>query len=482
MCTFGPSFNNPNSNSMKKTYQSPLLYRVPMGELGDGNYCITHVEGKKILVDNVAPGDVVDLQILKKKHGSLMGMAIRVHEESPVRTTPFCSHFLACGGCQWQHINYATQLATKEKLVKDKLITLAHISDPPILPILAADPTQYYRNKLEYTFSTRRWLTPEEIASQQAFDQLALGFHKKGYFDKVISIEHCFLQVDPSNAIRMAVDKFARTHGITFYDFRNNTGALRNLIIRTFSTNEVMVIVQFGHAQEAEITQLMGFLQETFPSLTSLQYVVNTKLNETFHDLPVYCYAGKPFITEEIDGLRWQIGPKSFFQTNSMQAKTLYRTVAQLADLQGDELVWDLYTGVGTIAHYLAAKAKHVIGIELIENAIADAKENALLNNIHNVSFYAGDMKDTLQQPCVRGYGEPQLIVVDPPRAGMHPDVIQQLLEVAAERIIYVSCNPTTQAKDISLLASKYTLQQAQPIDMFPHTSHVENVALLVRK
>ncbi len=481
MRIFEPS-KQQHSIRMKKNYQKPILYHIPIETLGEGNYGIAHAEGKKIIVDNVAPGDVVDIQILKKKHGIVTGMPLKIHEESPLRTPPFCSHFPVCGGCQWQHINYDTQLATKEKLVKEKLITFAHMPDPPIRPTLGADPTQYYRNKLEYTFSTRRWLTPEEVASQQLFDQPALGFHKKGYFDKVINIQHCYLQEDPSNAIRMAIDQFARENDITFYDVRNHTGALRNLIIRTFSTKEVMVIVQFGYAQEGEITQLMAFIKAQFPCLTSLQYVVNTKLNETFHDLPVHCYAGKPFITEEIDGLRWQIGPKSFFQTNSMQAKVLYRTVAQLADLQGDELVWDLYTGVGTIAHYLAKHANHVIGIELVENAIADAKENALLNNIHNVSFYAGDMKDTLQQPYVRDHGAPQLIVADPPRAGMHPDVIQQLLEVAAERIIYVSCNPTTQAKDISLLASKYALQAAQPIDMFPHTSHVENVALLVKR
>lgn len=467
---------------MKKSYQKPLLYHIPIGDLGEGNYCVAHVENQKVLVENVAPGDVVDIQILKKKKDYLLGIPIKIHEESTIRTVPFCSHFLTCGGCQWQHISYSIQLKTKEKLVKDKLITLANIPDPVILPILGADPIQYYRNKLEYTFSTKRWLTQEEIASQQPLEQQALGFHKKGYFDKVISIQHCYLQEEPSNAIRIAIDRFAREQGITFYDFRTNTGSLRNLIIRIFSTKEVMVIVQFGNAQTAEIHQIMEFIKVQFPDLTSLQYVVNTKLNETFCDLPVHCYAGKAFITEIIDGLRWQIGPKSFFQTNSTQATVLYRTVAKLADLHGDELVWDLYTGVGTIAHYLAKKAQHVIGIEVIENAIEDAKTNAMLNNIHNVSFYVGDMKDILKQDCIRDHGKPKLIVVDPPRAGMHPDVIQQLLEIEAEKIIYVSCNPTTQAKDISLLASKYTLEQAQPIDMFPHTSHVENVALLVKK
>ncbi len=467
---------------MKKQLPQPIIPQVLIGDLAEGNYCVTRVNNQVVFVENAAPGDIMDIHIIKKKRGYAIAAPLHLHTPSPVRTTPFCSHFGVCGGCQWQHVSYPAQLATKEQMVKDKLIHLGHINNPPVAQILAADPIQYYRNKLEYTFSTKRWLTKEEIQGHQPLDRQALGFHKPGYFDKVVEIQHCYLQGDPSNAIRLAVGQFAREQGMSFYDFHTHQGALRNLIIRTASTGEVMVIVQFGTAQEAEVEQMMQLIHTQFPQLTSLQYVINTKFNETFYDLPVHCYAGKPFITEVIDGLQWQIGPKSFFQTNSKQASVLYRTATNLADLQGHELVFDLYTGVGTIAHYLARKARQVVGIEMVEGAIQDAKTNAALNHLNNVSFYVGDMKDILQAAYVAAWGKPQVVVTDPPRAGMHADVIQQLLELEPEKIVYVSCNPATQARDIALLAAKYQLIQAQPIDMFPHTSHVENVALLVRK
>lgn len=467
---------------MKKQLPQPIIPQVLIGDLAEGNYCVTRVNNQVIFVDQAAPGDIMDIQIIKKKRGYATAIPVHLHTPSPARTTPFCSHFGVCGGCQWQHVSYPAQLAAKEQLVKDKLIHLARIHNPPVAQILGADPIQYYRNKLEYTFSNKRWLSTEEIKGQQPIDRQALGFHKPGYFDKVVEIQHCYLQGGPSNDIRLSVGHFAREQGMTFYDFRTHEGDLRNLIIRTTSTGEVMVIVQFGTAQESEIEQMMQFVHHQFPQLTSLQYVVNTKFNETFYDLPVHCYAGKPFITEVIDGLQWQIGPKSFFQTNATQAGVLYRTVANLANLQGDELVFDLYTGVGTIAHYLARQARHVVGIEMIEGAIQDAQTNATLNQLKNVSFYVGDMKDILQAPYVAAWGKPQVVVTDPPRAGMHPDVVQQLLALEPEKIVYVSCNPATQARDIALLATQYQLVQAQPIDMFPHTSHVENVALLVRK
>lgn len=467
---------------MRKQLAQPILSHVVIGDLAEGNYCVTRVNNQVIFVEHAAPGDIMDIQIIKNKRGYATAVPLHLHTPSPLRTKPFCNHFGVCGGCQWQHVSYPAQLAAKEQLVKDKLIRLGHIDNPPVAPILAANPIQYYRNKLEYTFSSKRWLTKEEIKADQPLEKQALGFHKPGYFDKVVEIQHCYLQEDPSNAIRLAVRQLAQEQGTTFYDFHNHQGALRNLIIRTASTGEVMVIVQFGTAQETEVKQMMQSIHIQFPELTSLQYVVNTKFNETFYDLPVHCYAGKPFITEVIDGLHWQIGPKSFFQTNSTQAAVLYRTVAKLADLKGDELVFDLYTGVGTIAHYLARKARQVIGIEMVEGAIQDAQTNATLNHLNNVSFYGGDMKDILQATYVAAWGKPQVVVTDPPRAGMHPDVIQQLLALAPEKIVYVSCNPSTQARDIALLATRYQLTQAQPIDMFPHTSHVENIALLVRR
>lgn len=467
---------------MKNKLPQPIIPQVLIGDLAEGNYCVARVNNQVVFVEHAAPGDMMDIRLIKKKHGYATAVPLQLHTPSPVRTTPFCNHFGVCGGCQWQHISYPAQLKAKEQMVKDKLTHLGHIPNPPVAPILAADPIQYYRNKLEYTFSTKRWLTKEEIQAEKPLDRQALGFHKPGYFDKVVEIQHCYLQGDPSNAIRLAVRQLAREQGLTFYDFHTHQGALRNLIIRNTSSKEVMVIVQFGTVQESAITKMMQSIQVQFPELTSLQYVVNTKFNETFYDLPVHCYAGKPFITEVIDGLQWQIGPKSFFQTNSSQAEILYRTVAALADLQGHELVFDLYTGVGTIAHYLARKARQVIGIEMIEGAIQDAQTNAALNQINNVSFYVGDMKDILQADYLAAWGKPQLVVTDPPRAGMHPTVIEQLLALEPDKIVYVSCNPATQARDIALLTAKYKLLQAQPIDMFPHTSHVENVALLIKK
>lgn len=467
---------------MADKYKQRIIQNVVIGELAEGNRSVARVDNQVFFVEQAAPGDIMDIQIIKKRRGYAEAVPVQLHQAGATRTEPFCEHFGVCGGCQWQHVNYSSQLTAKEQLVRDKLIRLGHITNPPVATILAADPTKYYRNKLEYTFSNKRWLSEEEIKSDSPLDRYALGFHKPGYFDKVVDIIHCYLQSEPTNSIRLAVRKFAREKGFSFYDFRANQGFLRNLIIRTTLIGEVMVIVQFGEAQETYIAEMMEFIHNEFPSITSLQYVINTKPNETFYDLPVHCYAGKPFITEIIDGLQWQIGPKSFFQTNSTQAKVLYKTVETLANLQGHELVYDLYTGVGTIAHFLARKARHVVGIEIIEGAIEDAKINAALNQLTNVSFWLGDMKDVFNNELLATCGKPNLIVADPPRAGLHPAVISQLLEVAPDRIIYVSCNPATQARDIYGLQEKYQLTHAQPIDMFPHTSHVENVALLVRK
>jgi 23S rRNA (uracil1939-C5)-methyltransferase len=466
---------------MAPKYKQQIIKDVIIGDLAEGNRCVARVDNQVVFVEQAAPGDIMDIQIMKKKRGYAEAIPVHLHKPGPNRVKPFCVHFGVCGGCQWQHIDYSAQLAAKEQLVKDKLTRLGRIANPPVAKILAADPIQYYRNKLEYTFSNKRWLTQQEIQSDQPLDKYALGFHKPSYFDKVVDIQHCYLQTEPSNTIRLAVGQFAREHGYSFYDFRSHQGLLRNLIVRTTSTGEVMVIVQFGESHEGQIVHMMDFIQKKFPTLTSLQYVINTKFNETFYDLAVHCYAGQPFITEVIDGLQWQIGPKSFFQTNSTQAKVLYQTVADLANLQGHELVYDLYTGVGTIAHFLARKARQVVGIEMIEGAVKDAQINAQLNQLNNVSFWLGDMKDIFNEELLKECGRPDIIVTDPPRAGMHPDVVHQLLRVAPEKIIYVSCNPATQARDIHDLQDRYVLTHAQPIDMFPHTSHVENVAVLVK-
>eukprot|EP01132_Coremiostelium_polycephalum_P003039 gene3039-3800_t len=467
---------------MSKKNKPVIIEAVVMDRLAEGNQCVARIDQQVIFVEQAAPGDVMDIQVIRKKRGYAEAVPLRLIQPSPHRVQPFCDHFGVCGGCQWQHIDYATQLAAKEQLVKDKLSRIGHIDNPPVAKILGGHPNRYYRNKLEYTFSNNRWLTQEEIQEAHLLDKQALGFHKPGYFDKVVPIQNCHLQAEPTNAIRLALGQFAKEQGYRFYDFRSHQGLLRNLIVRTASTGEVMVVVQFGTNDEDSIQQVMEFLHKKFPTLTSLQYVVNTKFNETFYDLEVLCYAGKSFITETIDGLHWQIGPKSFFQTNTAQAQVLYRTIEQLANLQGTELVYDLYSGVGTIAHVLARKARQVVGIEMVEGAVNDAKVNAQLNQLHNVSFFVGDMKDIFNETLLTTCGRPDIIVTDPPRAGMHPDVIRQLLQVAPTKIIYVSCNPATQARDIEMLQEKYLLTHAQPIDMFPHTSHVENVAVLVKK
>jgi 23S rRNA (uracil1939-C5)-methyltransferase len=464
------------------SHQEKVIKQVTIGAPTDQGKCLAYLEGQVVFVEQAAPGDIADIKITKQKKGYAEATITHLHQIGPTRVQPFCEHFSICGGCQWQHISYASQLAAKEQLVKEKLIHIGKNPHPPIAPIIAAAPNQYYRNKLEFTFSNKRWLTDAEVKSSGLIDRHALGFHKPKHFDKVVDINHCYLQPDPSNAIRLKVREFAVSQGFSFYDFQRNCGLLRNLIVRTTSTGETMVIVQFGEADQAKIDQLMAHIKVQFPQLTSLQYVVNTKPNETFYDLPVHCYAGSAYIVEQIGDLKWQIGPKSFFQTNPTQAQILFKTVLDLAHLQGHELVYDLYTGVGTIAHSLAKQAKGVVGIELIEGAIEDAKINATLNQLKNVSFHVGDIRTMFNEELIAHYGQPDLVVVDPPRAGMHPEVIRQLLRIAPKKVIYVSCNPATQARDINYLQEIYQLQQAQPIDMFPHTSHIENVVLLAKK
>ena len=466
---------------MAKRIRKAVLEQVAIGDMVEGGRCIARVDDLVLFVAQVAPGDIADLKIVRKKKGYAEAVPTHIHQKGATRVAPFCQHFGVCGGCQWQHVSYATQLAAKERMVSEKLIHLGHLQAPHVAPILAAEPTEYYRNKLEFTFSNKRWLSAEEVQANTPLDRSALGFHRPGYFDRIVDIDHCYLQPAPSNEIRIALAKFAKAQGLSFYDIRQHQGLLRNLIIRTTTTGEVMVIVQFGQATAAAIEQVMEYLQTTFPQLTSLQYVVNTKHNETFYDLPVHLYHGQPFITERLNGLAFRIGPKSFFQTNTRQAQVLYSKIKELADLQGHEILYDLYTGVGSIAIFLAQYVRQVVGIEVTKEAIADAAINAALNQITNTTFVAGEVERLLDTPFLATHGTPQVVVTDPPRAGMHPQVIKQLLHVAPARIVYVSCNPATQARDIALLREKYQLVTAQPVDMFPHTSHVENIALLTR-
>ncbi|GAB2614667.1 23S rRNA (uracil(1939)-C(5))-methyltransferase RlmD [Belliella aquatica] len=444
--------------------------------------CVGHHEGKVVFVQGVAPGDVVDVRITRGKSSFMEGEAIKFHEYSKDRIDPFCSHFGTCGGCKWQHINYDLQKTYKRQQVVDQFTRIGKVEIPEVMPIVGSANTRYYRNKLDFTFSNNRWLTREEIDSGAAFERNALGFHIPKMFDKIVDIEHCYLQGDISNDVRNELRAFALSNSLSFYDIRNQVGLLRNLIIRTTSTGESMVIVQFGGDNAEEIDLVMNFLHEKFPQITALLYIINLKKNETFNDLEVVTFAGRAYIEEEMEGLKFRIGPKSFYQTNSDQAYELYKVTRDFAGLKGDEVVYDLYTGTGTIANFVAKQAKQVIGIEYVEAAIEDAKLNSLVNGLENTLFYAGDMKDMLNDDFIAAHAKPDVIITDPPRAGMHDDVVNMLLKLAAPKIVYVSCNPATQARDVALLSEKYSVDKIQPVDMFPQTYHVENVVLLTLK
>jgi 23S rRNA (uracil1939-C5)-methyltransferase len=464
----------------KKKFE--LIPQVRIEEMVAEGKCLVRHQNLVVFVKDVAPGDVVDLQVTKKRKSYLEAKAVHFHEYSDLRVEPFCEHFGVCGGCKWQHIGYETQLHYKQKQVKDNLERIGKIALPVMEPIKASDKVSYYRNKLEFTFSNNRWLTHQQIRSGAEFDRNALGFHIAQRFDKIIDVQHCYLQTSPSNEIRLAVTAYAREKNLVFFDLIRMTGFLRNLIIRTANTGELMVIVQLGQEDETARVELLEFLKAKFPEITSLQYVINTKGNETFHDLEVVCYHGAPYIHESMEGLRFRVGPKSFYQTNSDQAYELYRLTRELAGLTGKETVYDLYTGAGTIANFVARQSAKVIGIEYVPSAIEDAKINSEINEIGNTTFYAGDMKDVLSAELFEQHGSPDVIITDPPRAGMHPDVIARLLEVHAPKIVYVSCNPATQARDLEMLSEKYTVAKIQPVDMFPQTHHVENIVLLQSK
>ncbi|HBL34363.1 MAG TPA: 23S rRNA (uracil(1939)-C(5))-methyltransferase RlmD [Porphyromonadaceae bacterium] len=467
----------------RKKKQLPLLESVMISDVAAEGKAIAKIDGLTVFIPYAIPGDVVDIQLTRKKSSYAEGRVVRFESYSDTRTDAFCDHFGICGGCKWQILPYDEQLRYKQKQVVDNLTRIGKVELPEISSILPAPDTTFYRNKLEFTFSNKRWLTEKEINTDKSLsDMNALGFHIPGMFDKVLDIHKCWLQDDISNRIRNAVRAFCLNNRYPFFDLRNQEGLMRTLIIRTTSTGEVMVIVVFFKEDEEKRTRLMNFLASEFPEITSLLYIVNEKANDTITDQEVITWKGNDFIYEEMEGLKFKIGPKSFFQTNSKQAYRLYKVVRDFASLSGKELVYDLYTGTGTIANFIARQAKKVIGIEYVEEAIEDAMDNSHRNRIENTLFFAGDMKDILTESFIEEHGRPDILITDPPRAGMHDNVIQTILSAQPERIVYVSCNPATQARDLSLLDSLYRVARVQPVDMFPHTHHVENVVLLQKK
>ncbi|MGL4909511.1 MAG: 23S rRNA (uracil(1939)-C(5))-methyltransferase RlmD [Bacteroidales bacterium] len=458
----------------------PLLENVTIIDIAAEGKAVARVDDVVLFVPFAAPGDVVNVQVTKKRRQFMEGYITELLQPSPLRTAPFCKHYGVCGGCKWQLLPDDQQLVYKQKQVEEQLSRIGKFADLKIESILPSAQTKFYRNKLEFTFSHKRWLTKDELHEDDVLQNPeALGFHIPMKFDKVLDIENCYLQAEPSNSIRLAVKKFAIDNQYSFFDLRMQEGLLRNLIIRTANTGEIMVIVVFAENDIEKITALMQHIQTSFPQITSLQYVVNTKRNDTIGDQEVILFAGREYIEETMEDLHFKIGSKSFFQTNSDQALNLYKVTRDYAQLKGDEVVYDLYTGTGTIALFVASKAKKVIGVEYVADAIADANYNAKRNNIENATFYAGDMKDIFTDDFVQKNGAPDIVILDPPRAGVHADVIEVLLRTTPQRIVYVSCNPATQARDVALLADNYCITNVQPVDMFPHTHHVENVICL---
>ena len=470
----------------KKKKVLPLLEQVKITGVAAEGKALARVDDLVVFVPYVVPGDVVDLQVRRKKHSYAEAEAVRFHEYSAERSEPFCKHYGVCGGCKWQCLAYEHQLKYKQQQVYDALTRIGKVELPEITPILGSEETREYRNKLEFTFSNKRWLTWDEVSAGVSYDNMnALGFHIPGAFDKVLDIEECHLMQGLNNRLRNGIREFAMKENISFFDLRSQTGVLRNMMLRLSTTGEVMLLVQAKVTCDDEMKQLekvLQFVADEFAEVTSLLYVINNKCNDTFGDLEVVTFKGTDVIYEEMEGLRFKVGPKSFYQTNSRQAYNLYKVTRDFAGLTGDEVVYDLYTGTGTIANFVAKKAKKVIGIEYVEDAIVDARVNAELNGFENMTFFAGDMKDILTRDFIDEHGRPDVIITDPPRAGMHNDVIDTILFAAPKRIVYVSCNPATQARDLQLLDVDYKVMAVQPVDMFPHTHHVENVVLLERR
>ena len=467
----------------RKKQPLPLVENIEITAVAAEGKALCRLDDKVIFVHFAAPGDVVDLQIIRKKHSYAEARIVAMHKPSPLRVEPFCPHFGVCGGCKWQHLPYDYQIECKQQQGVDNLTRIGKIELPEISPIKGSAKTRCYRNKLEYTFSNRSWLTPEQMQQEEVYtDRNALGFHIPGMFDKVLDIKHCSLQDDISNRIRLDVRAYAIERGMTFFDLRSQVGLLRNMIVRTASTGEIMLIVVFHDNEPEQIADMMQHIAERFPEITSLLYIINQKANDTITDQEVVCYRGRDYILEQMEELKFKVGPKSFYQTNSEQAYELYKVAREFAGLTGDELVYDLYTGTGTIANFVSRQARSVVGIEYVPEAIEDAKLNSEFNGIDNTIFYAGDMKDILTTDFIEEHGRPDVIITDPPRAGMHDDVIGVIRFAAPERIVYVSCNPATQARDLSLLDDMYRVTRVQPVDMFPHTHHVENVVLLEKR
>lgn len=469
----------------RKKKQLPLIENVEIIDIAAEGKAIAKIDDLVVFVPYVIPGDVVDLQITRKKNKYAEGKVVRFVSKSPNRVEAFCEHFGICGGCKWQVLPYSEQLKFKQKQVTDNLTRIGKIELPEITPILGSEKTEFYRNKLEFTFSNKKWLTQEQLNEGVSFDEMnmnALGFHIPGCFDKVLDIHKCWLQDDISNQIRNFIKDYCFDKGYTFFDLRNRGGLMRNIIVRISTTGELMLIVIFYDDEKEQREDLLNAIADRFPQITSLLYVVNQKANDTIGDQEVLTWKGNDAIYEEMEGLKFKIGPKSFYQTNSEQAYNLYKVARDFAQLTGDELVYDLYTGTGTIANFVARQARQVVGIEYVEDAIIDARVNSEYNGIENTLFYAGDMKDILTQDFINQHGRPDVIITDPPRAGMHDDVINVILFAAPERIVYVSCNPATQARDLALMDEKYKVTKVQPVDMFPHTHHVENVVLLEKR
>ena len=470
----------------RKKKEFPLLEKIRITGVAAEGKALARVDDLVVFVPYVVPGDVVDLKIRRKKHSYAEAEAVKFHEYSAERAVPFCKHYGVCGGCKWQCLSYDNQLKYKQQQVFDALTRIGKVELPEITPILGSEQTKCYRNKLEFTFSNKRWLTREEVEKDVKYDNMsALGFHIPDAFDKVLDIDECGLMEPLNNKIRNGLRDFAIRENIPFYNLRSQSGLLRNIMLRTSTSGEVMLLIQARVENDndmEQLTKVMNFCSESFPEVTSLLYVVNNKCNDTFGDLEVHTFKGTDFIYEEMEGLKFKVGPKSFYQTNSRQAYNLYKVARDFASLTGEEVVYDLYTGTGTIANFVARQCKSVVGIEYVPEAIEDAKLNASINGHENMLFYAGDMKDVLTCEFIEEHGRPDVIITDPPRAGMHVDVIDAILFAAPRRIVYVSCNPATQARDLALLDKDYKVTAVQPVDMFPHTHHVENVVLLERR
>jgi 23S rRNA (uracil1939-C5)-methyltransferase len=468
---------------MKKIKKNFVLENLEIIDISTEGKAIAKSEGLVVFIEGAVPGDIVDVMVYRKKNNLAEGKVHQFKKLSEQRTAPVCEHFGTCGGCKWQNLGYETQLQFKEKYVYDAFTRIGKLSFEKILPIVGNKAAYFYRNKLEFSFSNKKWLTAEQIQSNETLpNKNALGYHIAGLFDKILDIQNCYLQAEPSNTIRNTVKQYAYEKQLSFFDIRGKSGFLRTLMIRTTSIGEIMVVVSVFEWHEQELFALLDHLKEKFPEITCLQYVHNDKGNDTFYGLDIKTYYGRDYIVETMEGLTFKISAKSFYQTNSEQAFELYKITRDLASLTGNEVVYDLYTGTGTIANFVAGAAKKVVGVEYVEDAIKDAKENSAVNNINNTTFFAGDMKDILTQDFFKQHGQPDVIITDPPRAGMHEDVVKVILEASPKKIVYVSCNPSTQARDLAMMQEQYKIVKVQPVDMFPQTAHVENVVLLEMK